>query len=151
MNILKKLEKELAQMELETLLNGKYDKHSCMLSIQCGLGGADAQDWTSMLARMYQRYAERKGFQVTILDLAQGEHGLKSIDMRVEGSLAYGYLAREKGTHRLVRISPFNALNKRQTSFAGVETWPLLEDEEVTAIELVEKVKPFLFYNKTLF
>lgn len=135
------LEEDIDKCDIENMLNGKYDQYSCMLVITCGLGGADAQDWTTILSRMYQRYAERKGFTVTILDESYGDHGLKSVDMRIDGMLAYGYLAKEKGTHRLVRISPFNAQGKRQTSFAGVETWPALDDEEVPDMQINDKVK----------
>jgi peptide chain release factor 2 len=112
-----------------------------MLSIQSGAGGTDSQDWAGMLLRMYKRFAERKGFKITTVDESPADFGIKSVDLRVDGPFAYGYLSGEKGTHRLVRISPFNALGKRQTSFAGVETWPILDDSEINDIEIPDKVR----------
>lgn len=109
--------------------------------IQSGTGGTDAQDWAMMLYRMYVRFAERKKFKVTIVEQTTADVGIKSIELRVEGPFAYGYLSGEKGTHRLVRISPFNAQNKRQTSFAAVETWPILDDKEIGDIIIPEKVR----------
>lgn len=143
------LEKDLENFEVERLLSGKYDKCSCMLTIQSGAGGTEAQDWAGMLLRMYKRFAERKGFRITTVDESPADFGIKSVDLRIEGSFAYGYLSGEKGTHRLVRISPFNAQGKRQTSFAGVETWPILEDNEVNEIEIPDKVIFFSTYHDT--
>lgn len=137
--LLDKLEADLEDFEVERLLSGKYDKHGCTLSIQCGAGGTEAQDWAEMLYRMYRRFAERKGYQITVIEEMRADHGIKSVEMKIEGLFAYGYLSGEKGTHRLVRISPFNAQGKRQTTFAGVETWPILEDKEVTEVEIPEK------------
>ena len=138
-SILQKIEKDLDDFEIQRLLSGKYDKYGCTLCIQSGAGGTEAQDWAEMLYRMYRRFAERKGYRITILDEARADHGIKSVEMKIEGAFAYGYLSGEKGTHRLVRISPFNAQGKRQTSFAGVETWPILEDKEIVEVEIPEK------------
>lgn len=137
--ILDYLEKDLDGFELERLLSGKYDKQGCTLCIQSGAGGTEAQDWAGMLLRMYKRFAERRGFKVTTVEEMSADFGIKSVELRIEGPYAYGYLSGEKGTHRLVRISPFNAQGKRQTSFAGVETWPILEENEVNDIVIPEK------------
>ena len=133
------LEKDLANFELERLLGGKYDKYGCTLCIQSGAGGTEAQDWAGMLLRMYKRFCERRGFKLTVVEEIPADFGIKSCELRIEGPYAYGYLSGEKGTHRLVRISPFNAQGKRQTSFCGVETWPILEDREVEDIVIPEK------------
>lgn len=120
----------LDRWELERLLNGEYDKEGAVLSINAGAGGTDAQDWAQMLLRMYTRWAEDQGMRVSVDELSEGEEaGIKSATIEIEGRYAYGYLRNEKGTHRLVRISPFNANDKRQTSFAGVEVMPKLEQE----------------------
>ena len=135
------LEKDLDDFEVQRLLGGKYDQCSCALAIQSGAGGTEAQDWAGMLYRMYKRFAERRGFKVTIEEEMTADFGIKSAELRIEGPYAYGYLSGEKGTHRLVRISPFNAQGKRQTSFAGVETWPIIEDDDSSNhIEIPEKV-----------
>ncbi|MFN5117548.1 MAG: peptide chain release factor 2 [Cyanobacteriota bacterium] len=127
---LKKLRADLDRWELERLLSGTYDKEGAVLSINAGAGGTDAQDWALMLMRMYTRWAEDHGMKVTVDELSEGEEaGIKSCTIEIEGRYAYGYLRNEKGTHRLVRISPFNANDKRQTSFAGVEVMPKLEEE----------------------
>lgn len=138
-SLLLKLEKDVDDFEIERLLSGKYDKHGCTLCIQSGAGGSDAQDWAEMLYRMYRRFAERKGYKVTIVEEMRADYGIKSVEMTIEGAFAYGYLSGEKGTHRLVRISPYNAQGKRQTSFAGVETWPILEEKEVVEVDIPEK------------
>ncbi len=128
-NGLKELKTDLDRWELERLLSGTYDKEGAVLSINAGAGGTDAQDWTQMLLRMYTRWAEDHGMRVTINELSEGEEaGIKSATLEIEGRYAYGYLQNEKGTHRLVRISPFNANGKRQTSFAGVEVMPKLDE-----------------------
>ncbi|ATS19023.1 peptide chain release factor 2 [Parathermosynechococcus lividus PCC 6715] len=130
--LLQQLEAKLSRWELEQLLNGPYDKNNAILTINAGAGGTDAQDWVEMLLRMYTRWAERQGYQTHIAELSEGEEaGIKSVTLEVKGRYAYGYLRSEKGTHRLVRISPFNANGKRQTSFAGVDVMPEL-DQSVT-------------------
>ena len=127
---LQTLKAELDRWELERLLSGIYDKEGAVISINAGAGGTDAQDWALMLMRMYTRWAEDHGMKVTVDELSEGEEaGIKSCTIEIDGRYAYGYLRNEKGTHRLVRISPFNANDKRQTSFAGVEVMPKLEEE----------------------
>ncbi len=124
------INQELDRWELEQLLSGEYDQNDAVLTINAGAGGTDAQDWAEMLLRMYTRFCEFKGYKVELSDLSEGEEaGIKSVTIVVHGRYAYGYLIAEKGTHRLVRISPFNANDKRQTSFAGVEVMPLLNTE----------------------
>ena len=123
---------QLDQWELQQLLSGPYDKKGAVLTINAGAGGTDAQDWAEMLLRMYTRWAEGQGYGVHLVELSEGEEaGLKSVTLEITGRYAFGYLKSEKGTHRLVRISPFNANGKRQTSFAGVEVMPIL-DQGVT-------------------
>ncbi len=120
---------ELDRWELEQLLSGTYDAKGAILTINAGAGGTDAQDWAEMLLRMYTRWAEDRKFKVQLAEISEGEEaGLKSATLEIEGKYAYGYLRSEKGTHRLVRISPFNANDKRQTSFAGVEVMPLIDN-----------------------
>lgn len=127
---LKQLRQSLDRWELERLLSGEYDKEGAVLSINAGAGGTDAQDWAQMLLRMYTRWAEDHDMKVTVDELSEGEEaGIKSATVEIEGRYAYGYLRNEKGTHRLVRISPFNANGKRQTSFAGVEIMPKIDQE----------------------
>ena len=135
---LNQLRQGLDRWELERLLSGDYDKEGAVLTINAGAGGTDAQDWAQMLLRMYTRWAEDHGMKVTVDELSEGEEaGIKSCTIEVEGRYAYGYLRNEKGTHRLVRISPFNANDKRQTSFAGIEVMPKIEEE--VDIEIPEK------------
>ena len=123
----------VAKMEacrLETLLTGKYDKNNAMMSFQAGAGGTEAQDWCQMLYRMYTRWAERHGFTYKIMDYQEGdEAGLKSASIMIEGENAYGFLKGENGVHRLVRVSPFDANARRQTSFSAIEVIPEIEDE----------------------
>ena len=135
---LDQLRRDLDRWELERLLSGEYDKEGAVLSINAGAGGTDAQDWAQMLLRMYTRWAEDHDMKVTVNELSEGEEaGIKSATIEIEGRYAYGYLRNEKGTHRLVRISPFNANDKRQTSFAGIEVMPKLEEE--VDIDIPEK------------
>lgn len=124
------LEKHYHKAEIELFLNGKYDQNDAIISLYVGAGGVDAQDWAEMLLRMYMRYAEREGYTVTLLDKTSGdEAGIKNATLEISGAFAYGYLKNEKGVHRLVRLSPFNAGNTRETSFALVEVIPKLEQE----------------------
>ncbi|BCX12784.1 MAG: peptide chain release factor 2 [Thermosynechococcus sp.] len=135
--LLRELDTQLSRWELEQLLSGPYDKNNAILTINAGAGGTDAQDWAEMLLRMYTRWAERHGYQTHLAELSEGdEAGIKSATLEIRGRYAYGYLRSEKGTHRLVRISPFNANGKRQTSFAGVDVMPEL-DQSVT-VEIPE-------------
>ena len=132
------LERVLDQMEIHTLLSGKYDTSDAIFSIQAGAGGTDAQDWVQILIRLYTRWCEDKSYNVSIIDQHDGEEaGIKSVTIKVSGDYAYGYLKHEKGVHRLVRLSPFNANNKRQTSFAMVDVVPHIEDlsDQVTIDE----------------
>ncbi len=127
---LQTLKADLDRWELERLLSGPYDKEGAVISINAGAGGTDAQDWALMLMRMYTRWAEDHGMKVSVDELSEGEEaGIKSCTIEIEGRYAYGYLRNEKGTHRLVRISPFNANDKRQTSFAGVEVMPQIDED----------------------
>ncbi|MEM9271336.1 MAG: peptide chain release factor 2 [Cyanobacteria bacterium P01_F01_bin.143] len=136
---LKQLQQELDLWELQQLLSGTYDTRGAILTINAGAGGTDAQDWAEMLLRMYTRWAEKQGYKVRLADESAGdEAGIKSATLEIEGRYAYGYLKAEKGTHRLVRISPFNANGKRQTSFAGIEVMPNLGDESIE-LEIPEK------------
>ena len=125
-----KLKEELEALKLQTLLTGEYDGCNCILSLHAGAGGTEAQDWTQMLYRMYTRFAERMGFAVKLLDLLEGdEAGIKSVTFEVTGDYAYGYLKSERGVHRLVRISPFDANARRHTSFASLDVSPIIEDD----------------------
>ena len=126
----KKLKKDLAELKISTLLNGKYDANNAILTLHAGAGGTEAQDWVQMLFRMYTRYCEKMKFKVDVVDsLAGDEAGIKSITFIVEGENAYGYLKAEKGVHRLVRISPFDSNARRHTSFASLEVMPEVEDD----------------------
>ena len=125
------IEEEVEKYRIQNLLSGEYDKNDVIFTLHVGVGGTDANDWTEMLLRMYTRWCEKKGFSVETLDLIQGEEaGIKSVTLEIKGEYAYGYLKAEKGIHRLVRISPFNANGKRQTSFASVEVLPELTKEQ---------------------
>jgi len=121
---------ELDRLELRTLLSGSYDKEGAYLNINAGAGGTEACDWAEMLMRMYQRWAMKEGYTTEIIDIQEGEEcGIKGVTLRVIGENAFGYLKCERGVHRLVRISPFNAQGKRQTSFASIDVTPDLEEE----------------------
>lgn len=121
---------KLEAMRIKTLLSGEYDRNNAILKLNAGAGGTESCDWAGMLYRMYTRWAERKGFSVEVLDYLDGdEAGIKSVTFQVNGENAYGYLKSEKGVHRLVRISPFNAQGKRQTSFVSLDVMPDIEDD----------------------
>ena len=123
-------EEQFGELRLETLLSGEYDKENAILTLHAGAGGTESCDWASMLCRMYQRWAEKKGFQVEMLDFLDGEEaGLKSVTLQINGMNAYGYLKSEHGVHRLVRISPFNAAGKRQTSFVSCDVMPDIKED----------------------
>lgn len=127
---LKGFEEEFESLRIETLLSGEYDKDNAILTLHAGAGGTESCDWASMLCRMYQRWAEKKGFQVEMLDFLDGdEAGYKSVTLQINGINAYGYLKSEHGVHRLVRISPFNAAGKRQTSFVSCDVMPDIEED----------------------
>ncbi|NCO04525.1 MAG: peptide chain release factor 2 [Candidatus Magasanikbacteria bacterium] len=126
------LEKTYASSEFYVLMDGKYDDHAAIVSLYAGSGGTEAQDWTEMLLRMITRFCEKKGWMVTLLDETRGtEAGIKSVMLRVEGSYVYGHLKSEQGTHRLVRISPFDAEGMRHTSFANIEVIPEIDHDEL--------------------
>lgn len=126
-----KLDKAVEKLRLETLLKGTHDFCNAILSLHAGAGGTEAQDWVSMLYRMYTRYSEKQGYKVRVLDYLDGEEaGIKSVTFEVEGDNAYGYLKAEAGVHRLVRISPFDSSGRRHTSFASLDVTPILENDE---------------------
>ena len=132
-----KLDRRMQKLELTSYLSGKYDKKNSIFSIHAGQGGTEAMDWSSMLYRMYTRFCERRGWGVEVLDETLGEEaGIKSIVFKITGLYSYGYLKRESGTHRLVRQSPFNADNLRQTSFAMVDVMPELEESDEPDVEI---------------
>lgn len=129
------MEKSLDKFEIKQMLSGEYDEADAILTINAGAGGTDAQDWASLLLRMYTRWAESHNWKVELLDKLDGdEAGIKSATIKITGKYAFGYSKAEKGVHRLVRISPFNANGKRQTSFASVEVSPIIEDFEKTIV-----------------
>lgn len=128
---IKRLTEAVGKLRLDTLLRGKFDANNAIITLHAGAGGTEAQDWASMLYRMYTRYAEQKGYSVKVIDLLDGdEAGIKSVTFMIEGENAYGYLKSEKGVHRLVRISPFDSQSRRHTSFASVEVMPEIENDE---------------------
>ena len=127
---LQTFETVMEEMRIQTLLSGEYDRDNAIVTLHAGAGGTESCDWASMLYRMYNRWAERKGFSVEVLDFLDGDvAGIKAVTFQVNGENAYGYLKAEKGVHRLVRISPFNAAGKRQTSFASCDVVPDIEDD----------------------
>jgi peptide chain release factor 2 len=130
------VEDRLATLELERLFSGRYDAGDALVTVNAGAGGTDAQDWAEMVLRMEMRWAEKRGFDVELLEASPGEEaGIKSATFRVGGENAYGLYSAEKGVHRLVRLSPFEAAHRRQTSFAGVEVAPVIEDVDEVAID----------------
>lgn len=136
------MERALEKFEVKQMLSGEYDEADAILTINAGAGGTDAQDWASLMLRMYMRWAESHDWKVELLDKLDGdEAGIKSATIKITGKFAYGYAKAEKGVHRLVRISPFNANGKRQTSFASVEVSPIIEDFEKTITILPEDLE----------
>lgn len=134
-SLLYELEKQLDKYDIQLMLSGEYDEADAFISINAGAGGTDAQDWASMLLRMYTRWAEGRNWKVELIDKSDGEEaGIKSATIKIVGKFAYGYSKAEKGVHRLVRISPFNANGKRQTSFASCEVSPIIADYEKTIV-----------------
>lgn len=132
-----KIEKILDKLELKSFLSGSYDKKSAIVTLHAGQGGTEAMDWTSMLLRMYLRFCENRGWNIEVVDTTVGEEaGIKSVTFNVEGQYAYGYLKNESGTHRLIRQSPFNADNLRQTSFSLVEILPEVEESDIPDIAI---------------
>lgn len=133
------IQKAMEQLELALLLSGKYDANNAILTLHAGAGGTEAQDWTQMLLRMYGRWAERNGFTVETVDLLPGdEAGVKSVTLMIKGHNAYGYLKSEKGVHRLVRISPFDANSRRHTSFAACDVMPEIDDDVEVNINMAD-------------
>ncbi len=127
---LKGLSEKLEELRLSTLLSGEYDSYNAILTLHAGAGGTESCDWAGMLYRMYMRWAERKGFSTEVLDYLDGEEaGIKSVTVQINGLNAFGYLKSERGVHRLVRISPFNAAGKRQTSFVSCDVMPDIEED----------------------
>ncbi|KAK7340393.1 hypothetical protein VNO77_21095 [Canavalia gladiata] len=138
-SLIKELNKSLDRFELTQLLSGPYDREGAVISITAGAGGTDAQDWADMLLRMYMRWGEKQRYKTRVVEKSPGEEaGIKSATIEVEGRYAYGYLSGEKGTHRIVRQSPFNSKGLRQTSFSGVEVMPLLPEESMD-VEIPEE------------
>lgn len=136
-DLLDEFVKEFDRLRISTLLSGEYDKYPAILTLHAGAGGTEACDWVAMLLRMYQRWADSKGFRSEIIDYLDGdEAGFKSVTVEIEGVNAFGYLKSERGVHRLVRISPFNSAGKRQTSFASCDVMPDIEED--TGIDINE-------------
>jgi peptide chain release factor 2 len=130
------VERRLEALEEQRLFSGHYDNNDALVTVNAGAGGTDAQDWAEMVLRMQMKWAERRGFKAELLEVSAGEEaGIKSATFRVEGDNAYGLYAAEKGVHRLVRLSPFDSANRRQTSFAGVEVAPIIEDAAEVEID----------------
>ncbi len=147
-NDIRELEKRLDKLELKSFLSGQYDRKSALVSIHAGQGGTEAMDWASMLYRMYLHYVEKRGWKTETIDVSEGEEaGIKSITFSVDGVYAFGYLKGEAGTHRLVRQSPFNADNLRQTSFALVEVLPQLENMDIPELEIKDSDLDWQFFR----
>jgi peptide chain release factor 2 len=145
---IKDAEERVGKLKFTSFLSDPYDRKNAIVSIHAGQGGTEAMDWTSMLYRMYLKFAERKGWEVETIDLSSGEEaGIKSVTFKVKGSYAYGYLKGESGTHRLVRQSPFNADKLRQTSFSLVEVLPELEDVDMPDIEINDDDLEWQFFR----
>ncbi|KKQ97438.1 MAG: Peptide chain release factor 2 [Candidatus Woesebacteria bacterium GW2011_GWB1_39_12] len=143
-----RLEKKVDKFELKTFLSGQYDSKNAIISIHAGQGGTEAMDWANMLYRMYLRFCEKRGWKTETFDVSEGEEaGLKSVTFNIEGAYAYGNLKGEAGTHRLVRQSPFNADNLRQTSFALVEVLPELSEEDLPSVEIKEDELEWQFFR----
>lgn len=143
-----KIEKRIDKFELKSFLSNPYDIKNALIAIHAGQGGTEAMDWSSMLYRMYMRFCEKRGWKTEVLDFSEGEEaGIKSITIKVDGQYAYGYLKKEAGTHRLVRQSPFNADNLRQTSFALVEILPELEELDLPDIEFKDSDLEWQFFR----
>lgn len=124
------LDRDIEALKLESLLKGPYDSYNAVLSLHAGAGGTEAQDWVSLLYRMYTRYCEKMGYSIKVIDYLDGEEaGIKSVTFEVDGENAYGYLKAEKGVHRLVRISPFDSSGRRHTSFASLDVTPIFDDD----------------------
>jgi peptide chain release factor 2 len=147
--------KKLEEKEMPVFLSGKYDRENAVLAIHSGAGGQDAQDWGAMLLRMYDRYCERKGFKTTILHesfgdgVTDGRVGYKEVSIYIKGSMAYGFLKKETGVHRLVRLSPFNAKHLRQTSFALVEVYPEFPKSDLKSLEIKPEDLRIDFYRSS--
>ena len=138
------INKKMRDLEIRSFLNGKYDSHDCYLSLSSGAGGVDAMDWTEILFHMYMAYFQKKNFKCTVLSISYGsEAGVKSATIKISGDYAYGFLKSEKGVHRLVRISPFDANHRRHTSFTMVEVIPILSEVEVTIDESDLRIDTF--------
>lgn len=138
---IKRMYSELEEIRLTTLLNGEYDENDALLSLHAGAGGTEAQDWTQMLYRMYTYYCQKHGFELKEIDLLEGdEAGIKSVTFQVSGDYAYGFMKCERGVHRLVRISPFDANARRHTSFASLDVAPII-DEDSSALFSMEDVR----------
>lgn len=128
--MLKRFSEDLDSLRIQTLLSGEFDRENAIVTLHAGTGGTESCDWVSMLYRMYTRWAEKKGFQIEVLDYLDGEEaGIKTVTIQINGENAFGYLKSERGVHRLVRISPFNAAGKRQTSFASCDVMPDIEED----------------------
>ena len=139
---MEELEKGIETARLETLLTGEYDEKDAILTFHAGAGGTEAQDWVSMLYRMYTRWAEDHGYKVEVLDYQEGdEAGIKSASIQIEGKNAYGFLKSENGIHRLVRVSPFDASGRRQTSFASLEVMPTMEEVDTNIVVRPEDIR----------